>query len=97
MIKEKVPGTVVEIVVFVLVAVVEVVLGGETETWRKLLYKKCLIYCTKHHDFFFRLRPAFWVLAMVRVPCLSLTGKSTFAFSPSWKTFVMYMPMHAMP
>ena len=51
-IKEKVPGTVVEIVVFVLVAVVEVVLGGETETWRKLLYKKCLNYCTKHHDFF---------------------------------------------
>ena len=36
MIKEKVPGTVVEIVVFVLVAVVEVVLGGETEKWTKL-------------------------------------------------------------
>jgi len=52
---EEVTGTVVEIVVFVFVAVVEVVLGGET---------------------------AFWVLAMVRVPCLSLTGKSTFAFSP---------------
>ena len=36
MIKEKVPGTVVEIVVFVLVAVVEVVLGRETEKWTKL-------------------------------------------------------------